>query len=214
MERVVSLVIGYTLGLIQTGYFYGKFHGVDLRKHGSGNSGATNTLRVMGKTAGLIVLFGDLMKSFAACLIVRLLFGSADPEMTLLYVLYAGAGAVLGHDFPFYLKFKGGKGVASTSGMIIALLDIRIFLICLAVFAGTVFLTRYVSLGSMLGAITFFLSWTYITWNKMNVLADSCRLESCILVFLVAALAIERHKANIGRLLAGKENKLGAKKAS
>ena len=128
MERVVSLVIGYVLGLIQTGYFYGKFHGVDLRKHGSGNSGATNTLRVMGKTAGLIVLFGDLMKSFAACLIVRLLFSSANPEMTLLYVLYAGAGAVLGHDFPFYLKFKGGKGVASTSGMIIALLDIRIFL--------------------------------------------------------------------------------------
>ena len=212
MERVVSLVIGYTLGLIQTGYFYGKFHGVDLRKHGSGNSGATNTLRVMGKTAGLIVLFGDLMKSFAACLIVRLLFGSANPEMTLLYVLYAGAGAVLGHDFPFYLKFKGGKGVASTSGMIIALLDIRIFLICLVVFAGTVFLTRYVSLGSILGAITFFLSWTFITWNKMNVLADSCRLESCILVFLVAALAIERHKSNIGRLLAGKENKLGAKK--
>lgn len=212
MERIICLVIGYVCGLVQTGYFYGKVHGTDLRKHGSGNSGATNTLRVMGKKAGATVLAGDLLKCVLACVLARLLFGAKEPEMELLYVIYAGFGVVLGHDYPVYLKFKGGKGIASTAGLIISLLDWRVFLICLIVFASTIFITRYVSLGSMLGATTFFLAWTVVTMTGGNNLADSARLESCVVVLIIALLAIIRHRTNIKRLLSGTENKLGAKK--
>lgn len=212
MERIICLVMGYVFGLVQTGFFYGKAHGTDLRKQGSGNSGATNTLRVMGKKAGAVVLLGDVLKCVLACTLARLLFGGKEPEMELLYVLYTGFGVILGHDFPFYLKFKGGKGIASTGGLIIAVLDFRVFIICLAVFLLTVFCTRYVSLGSMLGASTFFVVWTVITMNGWNDLAENCRLESCAIVLLIALLAIIRHHSNIKRLLSGTENKLGAKK--
>lgn len=212
MERVICLIMGYAFGLVQTGFFYGKAHGTDLRTRGSGNSGATNTLRVMGKKAGAVVLLGDVLKCIVACVLARLLFGSKQPDMELLYVLYAGFGVILGHNFPFYLKFKGGKGIAATGGLIIAIMDFRVFIICLAVFLLTVFLTRYVSLGSMLGASTFFIVWTVITMNGWNSVAPSCRLESCIVVLLIALLAIIRHKSNIRRLLSGTENKLGAKK--
>lgn len=212
MERVICLVMGYVFGLVQTGFFYGKAHGTDLRKHGSGNSGATNTLRVMGKKAGAVVLLGDVLKCIIACALTRLLFGSKEPEMELLYVLYTGFGVILGHNFPFYLKFKGGKGIASTGGLVISLLDFRVFMICLAVLVLTVFITRFVSLGSMLGASTFFIVWTVITMNGWNNVAPDCRIESCIIVLLIALLAIIRHKSNIRRLLSGTENKLGAKK--
>lgn len=212
MERVICLVMGYVFGLVQTGFFYGKAHGTDLRKHGSGNSGATNTLRVMGKKAGAVVLLGDVLKCIIACALTRLLFGSKEPEMELLYVLYTGFGVILGHNFPFYLKFKGGKGIASTGGLVISLLDFRVFMICLAVLVLTVVITRFVSLGSMLGASTFFIVWTVITMNGWNNVAPDCRIESCIIVLLIALLAIIRHKSNIRRLLSGTENKLGAKK--
>ena len=212
MERVICLVMGYVFGLIQTGFLYGKAHGTDLRKHGSGNSGATNTLRVMGKKAGAVVLLGDVLKCVAACALARILFGSKEPDMELLYVLYAGFGVILGHNFPFYLKFKGGKGIAATGGLIISVLDFRVFIICLAVFVLTVHFTRFVSLGSMLGASTFFVVWTVITMNGWNRIAPDCRLESCIIVLLIALLAIIRHSSNIKRLLSGTENKIGAKK--
>lgn len=212
MERIICLLIGYVCGLVQTGYFYGKLHGTDLRKHGSGNSGATNTLRVMGKKAGATVLAGDLLKCVVACVFVRLIWGAKAPEMELLYVLYAGLGVVLGHDYPFYLKFKGGKGIASTGGLVIALFDWRIFLVCLLVFLAIIFVTRYVSLGSMLGSVTFFLMWTGITLSGSNYLADAVRFESCAVVLVIALLAIIRHRSNIKRLLSGTENKLGAKK--
>lgn len=210
MERIICLLLGYVFGLIQTGVFYGKACGTDIRSKGSGNSGATNTLRVMGKKAGAIVLLGDVLKCVIACTLVRLLFGRSNPDRELLYVLYTGLGVVLGHDFPFYLKFKGGKGIASTGGLIIAIWDFRVFIICLAVFVLTVFLTRFVSLGSMLGASTFFVVWTVITLNGWNTVAPEVRLESCVVVLLIALLAIIRHHANIRRLLSGTENKLGA----
>lgn len=212
MERIICLIMGYAFGLIQTGFFYGKAHGTDLRTKGSGNSGATNTLRVMGKKAGAVVLLGDVLKCIIACVLARILFGSKEPDMELLYVLYTGFGVILGHNFPFYLKFKGGKGIAATGGLIIAIMDFRIFIICLAVFLGTVFLTRFVSLGSMLGASTFFITWMVITMNGWNSIAPECRLESCVIVLLIALLAIIRHKSNIRRLLSGTENKIGVKK--
>lgn len=212
MERVICLVIGYLCGLFQTGYFYGKYKGMDIREHGSGNAGATNTLRVLGLKAGAIVFVGDALKAVAACNLVRFLFGNAQPDMTILYVLYTGIGVVLGHNYPFYLNFKGGKGIAATAGVLMALANLPLFFSCFAVFILTVAITRYVSLGSLLVVVTFFAEWFWFTGNGMIPVAAPYRAESIVLVFLFAAMAFVRHKANIKRLLTGTENKIGSKK--
>ena len=107
MERLICIVIGYIFGLIQSGYLYGKANHMDIRQYGSGNAGSTNVLRVMGKKAGAIVFLGDFFKAVFAMAVCRLLFkGNADVD---LLALYAGLGVTLGHNFPFYLKFKGGN---------------------------------------------------------------------------------------------------------
>ena len=147
MERILCLLTGYVFGLFQTGYLYGKMHHIDIRQYGSGNSGTTNALRVMGKKAGLLVFMGDFLKTVFACLLVRLVM-KGDPSVDL-YVLYAGLGVVLGHNFPFYLHFKGGKGIASMAGILVSM-DWRVTLVCASLFLGAVILTRYVSLGSIL----------------------------------------------------------------
>ena len=121
MERVICLLIGYVFGLFQTAYFYGKAKGIDIRKYGSGNAGTTNALRVLGTKAGLIVLAGDCLKCIIAVCITRALFSTGHPENIYLLCLYTGAGAVIGHNFPFYMGFKGGKGIAATAGLILSL---------------------------------------------------------------------------------------------
>ena len=103
MERVLCLVMGYVFGLFQTGYLYSRSKHMDIRNYGSGNSGSTNVLRVMGKKAGLIVFLGDAGKMIAACLITRVLFRS-QPELLYVYLLYTGFGVILGHNFPFYIR--------------------------------------------------------------------------------------------------------------
>ena len=126
MIRVLLLVIGYCLGMIQTGYLYGRMKGIDIRKAGSGNSGATNSLRVLGKKAGLIVFAVDLCKCFIPCLIVKAwAVSSGQQHMEDIYMLYLAFGVILGHNYPCYLNFKGGKGISSTSGFILAF-DLRI----------------------------------------------------------------------------------------
>ena len=107
--RIVALVVGYCFGLIQTGYIFGKFNKIDIRDYGSGNSGATNALRVMGKKAGLIVLLGDFFKAFIPCLAFRLIFRNSEQINNILLLLYCGLGVVLGHSFPAHLGFRGGK---------------------------------------------------------------------------------------------------------
>ena len=124
IARIIAVAIGYACGLFETGYFYGKKKGVDIRTKGSGNSGATNTLRTFGWKAGLVTCLGDILKTVAAVLAVKLIFGRTYTEDIILLELYAGFGAVLGHNFPFYLKFKGGKGVACTGGMVLAVFPI------------------------------------------------------------------------------------------
>ena len=106
--RVIALGIGYLFGLFQTGYLYGKSQGIDIRNEGSGNAGTTNSLRVLGIKAGLITFAGDLCKAILAVLLVKVLFRNAYPDAVRILELYAGFGAVLGHNFPFYLKFKVG----------------------------------------------------------------------------------------------------------
>ena len=121
MERLICVLVGYVFGLIQTGYIYGKKNGVDLRKKGSGNAGTTNALRTMGWKAGAVTLLGDCFKCVAAVVVVHLIYGKTHTDMMPLLSMYAGMGAVLGHNYPFYLKFKGGKGIAATAGLIISI---------------------------------------------------------------------------------------------
>ena len=213
LARFVCLVCGYLFGIIQTAYIYGRLHGIDIRQHGSGNSGTTNALRVLGKKAGLIVFLGDLLKGVVACSLTHIILdminlpGVSDNKY--LFVLYMGFGVVLGHNFPFYMQFKGGKGIAATSGMIIGLWDWRLIVILLAVFIISVAVTKYVSVGSILIMSGFFILYTiFAIMGDYNFAERAKLIESIVVAGVIAGLAIFRHRANIKRLIAGTEHKL------
>ena len=215
MYRILCLVLGYAFGLFQTAYIIGKIHHIDIREYGSGNSGATNALRVLGKKAGIMVFVGDCMKCIIACLIARLVFNHIAPDMTLLMVIYTALGVVLGHVFPFYMGFKGGKGISAIGGAVISLLDIRIILPCLVVFVIVVAISRYVSLGSiilMLQMWSMYMIFVLKNPEQVYHLGQNYVVESIIILGCLAALAIYKHKANIVRLIHGEESKLGQKK--
>lgn len=204
MERVICVAIGYLFGLVQTGYIYGRWNKVDIRKHGSGNAGATNALRTLGWKAGVITFLGDCLKCVLAVVIVRALF--AGNENVQLLAMYSGFGAVLGHNYPFYLGFKGGKGIASTAGLILAIHPIM-FLTIAIVFVAILLLTKYVSLGSIVIMILFVVE--VVVYGQMGefALSGMALYEFYSIAFILAGLAIYRHKENIKRLLKGTENK-------
>ena len=143
LERLICILIGYVFGLFQTSYIIGKIHKTDIREHGSGNAGTTNALRTFGKKAGAMTLLGDCLKCVFAIVAVRLIFKEKSSDILPLLSIYAAAGCVLGHNFPFYLGFRGGKGIAASAGMLLAM-DWRVFLICAVIFIGLVAITRYV----------------------------------------------------------------------
>ena len=149
MIRIVCLLIGYAFGLFQTAYIIGKLHGIDIREHGSGNSGTTNMLRTLGTRYGLLTFAGDCLKCVAAICLVRLLFGKSHADMLPLLVIYTAAGVILAHDFPFYLRFRGGKGIAATAGLVFSF-DPIMTVLGLITFFGIFFITHYVSLGSVM----------------------------------------------------------------
>ncbi len=211
MERVICLIIGYVFGLFQTGYLYSKAHNMDIRKYGSGNSGSTNVLRVMGKKAALIVFIGDVSKMILACLLTRYLYRE-QPGMMYVYLLYTGFGLVLGHNFPFYMGFKGGKGIAASAGLFAAL-DWRIMVVCLVVFVLVVALTRYVSLGSILVMLLFLAGMLFFGMRGDYGVEEQALPEFYVMASVITMMAVWRHRSNIKRLLSGTENKLGAKKA-
>ncbi len=211
MERIICLAVGYAFGLFQTGYFYAKAHHVDIRSIGSGNSGSTNVLRTMGPQAGLIVFLGDALKALIPCLAVRLIMQQQMPEMARLLVLYTGFGTVLGHDYPFYLKFKGGKGIASTAGLL-AVIDLRVAFLCLAAFIAVVAATRFVSLGSLVVVTVFLVCMIFFGQRGDYGLAPELLPEFCLIAAVLTVLAFWRHRSNIARLLHGNENKLSLKK--
>lgn len=201
----ISLAIlgSYLLGSIPTSYIFGKIlKGIDIREHGSGNAGATNALRILGTKWGILTMILDMAKGWLAVFLGRMLLD--NPANWVLIAL--ALGAIIGHIFTIYLGFKGGKGVATSAGVFIALAPIPVA-IALAVFIITVWITRYVSLGSMLAALVAFGAELFI--NIKNNFADK---EILGLVILIVAFIIFRHKANIQRLLAGNENKLKFKK--
>ncbi len=206
MIRLVCLVTGYVFGLFQTAYIYGKLHGIDIRNYGSGNAGTTNTLRVLGTKAGLIVLFGDIMKCILAVVFTNLLFAERYPEMVYLLKMYTAAGAILGHNFPFYLKFKGGKGIAATAGLI---LSFHPYLIPVGVvlFFGAFFLTHYVSLGSLLVYAGFMIELIILGQRGTFGMTQPLLVEMYIIAGLLTVMAFYKHKDNIKRLLSGTERK-------
>ena len=216
MERLVCLAVGYVCGLLQTGYIVGKMNHIDIRKQGSGNAGTTNALRVIGWKAGIMTFFGDVLKCIAAVVITCLLFRGSD--CLHLLAMYAGAGVTLGHNFPFYLNFKGGKGIAVMAGLVAANsfwnLPVSLLLIpvTLAFFLVPVIITRYISVGSLMAYTAFLIEMILVgQWGWLDM--EPSRLyELYILLFLMTALAFYRHRANIGRLMAGTENKFGSKK--
>ena len=207
MERIICIVIGYVFGMFQTAYFYGKAHGIDIRQYGSGNSGTTNALRVLGTKAGLIVLAGDCIKCMAAVWITRLIFGAGHPDIIYLLCLYAAAGAILGHNFPFYMNFKGGKGIAATAGLILSFHPYFIIM-GVVVFFGIFFTTHYVSLGSLLVYACFLVE--IIVCGQMGVFGAMNQTQLFemygVAVFLTI-MAYWKHRENIGRLLKGVERK-------
>ena len=211
VARLIALGIGYVCGLFQTGYIYGRSKGIDIRTEGSGNAGTTNSLRVLGWKAGLITFLGDLLKAILSVVIVYLLFQGSYPEQVRVLELYAGFGTVLGHNFPCYLKFKGGKGIACTAGVILAVCPLAAP-ICLVLFIGSVAITRYVSLGSILVVIGYIVQ--AIIFGQMGYLGIESEYlpEFYIVSACFTLMALWRHRENIKRLLNGTENKLGAKK--
>lgn len=211
VERLICLLIGYVCGLFQTSYIYGRAHGIDIRNYGSGNAGTTNALRTLGAKAGAVTFLGDCFKCVIAVLIVRLIFGNSHQDTIRLLGLYAAAGTILGHNFPFYLKFRGGKGIAATAGLLVSF-DWRITLAALVVFLIVFLATHYVSLGSLLVYVVFLVGLIYLGQTGSFGMASGVLYEMYLLAFLLAALAFYKHRANIERLLHGEENKTYLKK--
>ena len=201
MFRLICILIGYCIGCIETAHVVGKLWKVDLRQHGSGNLGTTNALRVLGKKAGAMVFIGDILKSVIAFLICRAVF----KDNATVAGLFGSAGAVLGHNYPFYLNFKGGKGIAVMIGMTAALAFTTNPLLAVPnalIGFGLAFGTRYVSVGSLAFAVCLPVSCYLLGYER----------EIVLITFCFSALAVWRHRGNIKKLLNGTENRFGSKK--
>jgi glycerol-3-phosphate acyltransferase PlsY len=193
---IIGCLIAYLLGSIPFSVWIGKaFYGIDVREHGSGNAGATNTLRVLGKKTGFIVLFLDSLKGFLAANVVSVL--DLDESLLLNYQMLFGMMAVIGHIYPIFAGFKGGKGIATLLGIVIAM-SWKVSLVCMLCFVLTVWITRFISVGSMLTCILSPLFVLVIHGNEMVF------IYFCI---VVALMVVYTHKSNIKRLLNGTENK-------
>ncbi len=212
---VLTALAAYLLGSIPTGYLVAKAKGIDIRSVGSGNIGATNVFRILGKPAGIFVLLADAAKGFIAVVLILNFYHElndampklfpvealAYPDVRMNYGILAGFAAILGHNYTCFLKFKGGKGIATTAGVLIALAP-SAFLVVLCIFILIVAVSRYISLGSVIAAFCLPFAVWFFHGSKTMIAVMSA----------LGALAIYKHKANIGRLLNGTENRLGKKK--
>nr|WP_299418482.1 glycerol-3-phosphate 1-O-acyltransferase PlsY [uncultured Emticicia sp.] len=199
---IFNTIFAYLAGSIPTAVWYGNiFHGIDVRQHGSGNAGATNSLRTLGKKAGIIVLIIDFLKGYLAVKAASLLSTEKDSILPLIM----GLAVILGHIFPIFAQFRGGKGVATAMGVMVAIFPWAA-LGCLLVFMSTIFTTKYVSFASLLGALSFPIQLIFNLWNDN---ADKYSIGFAWLIFIILAIM---HRQNIQRLLKGTESKFGVKK--
>ncbi len=196
LAYLVIAVLSYLLGSISSGILVSKvMGGPNLREVGSGNTGATNALRAMGLKGGAMVFVCDILKALIACIIGRVWMGQSG-------AMLAGLMAVIGHNWPCFFQFRGGKGVSSTLSAMLLTFPIPA-VICYVITIAVIAVTRYVSLGSITMAALFALLVIVSAWGNWSAI---------LWVLALSGLLIWRHKANIGRLLRGEENKLGSRK--
>ncbi len=211
VSYIVTALVAYLLGSIPTGFLVAKSRGIDIRTVGSGNIGATNAFRILGKPAGIFVLLADALKGFVACrftgLLVRQMLASSfgpslpdDPATDEMFKIIGGVFAILGHNYTCWLKFKGGKGIATSAGATFALIP-QATALALGAWLLLFLLTRYVSVASIASAIALPLA----AWGT----GYSRRL--ILIATVLGGLAIYKHRANIQRLLKGTESRVGKK---
>ena len=204
IEIILCLVVGYFCGCISTGYFVGKFFHKDIRELGSGNAGTTNVLRNFGVIPAIITFVGDLAKAIIPILLIR----HCIPVHNDWYLLslYCGLGVVLGHNYPFYLGFRGGKGIAATAGLVLSVN--WIMAICgIITFFTTFFVTHYVSLGSLLVYVGIVIEVIVLGQNGFFHMTQPHLYELYAVAIFLAVLAFWKHRENIKRLLSGTERK-------
>lgn len=209
MFRIICLLIGYGFGCFQSAYILCRLIGhIDIRTVGSGNAGFTNTTRILGKKVGIAVFIIDILKIILAYIVCSMIFdgdGSFVSGTSLLPGIYVGIGAVLGHNFPCYLGFRGGKGIACTLGLMLCVnwqIAIATYIIGFII----VLIKRYISLASL----TMALLYPILMIVTKNIYGFG--IEEILLMFVLCVLAYIKHKSNIQRLLNGTENKFGSKK--
>lgn len=205
LVSITLSIVAYLLGSIPTSVWIGRsFYNIDIRQHGSGNAGTTNTFRVLGTTPGIVVFLVDIFKGFLAVSLLRIVNIIEPSTNTFINLqLLLGGMAVLGHIFPVYVGFKGGKGVATLLGVVFAIHPVAA-LISLGVFTVVLLSTKYVSLGSMIGGLVF----------PLNIIFVFHETSVSLIVFaiLISVLLILTHQKNIIRLMAHTENKVNFKR--
>lgn len=203
----VVTFIAYLIGALPFGYILGKLKGIDIREHGSGNIGATNVRRTLGKKYGILCFFLDFLKGFSPVLVVNILIRRQILELTDMAIILAAFASVIGHMWPVYLKFKGGKGVSTIAGILLAIAPLSLIAagICWAL---VFYSTRYVSLASLSG--TVILPASAFIFSKMGVYSISLPLQ--IMLICLSILVILRHVSNIKRLIQGTENRFEKRK--
>lgn len=206
MFRLICILIGYGIGCLQSAFIVGKLvANIDIREHGSGNAGTTNITRILGAKAGVIVFILDVIKGVLSFIICSLIFkggGTFLGENSILPGVYGGIGAILGHDFPFYLKFKGGKGTATTLGFIL-FINPYVALITYVFGFIVVFITRYISFASLVMTLICFIL----------MILFKLEIEAIIIMFFVMILSYYQHIGNIKRLIKNEESKFSFKKS-
>ena len=198
----LAVAVGaYLIGSIPSGFLIGRIKGVDLREVGSGNIGATNALRVLGKKWGYMVFAADFLKGFFAVAITLAATSILELPDAILAGIIAGIFAMIGHIFPVWLGFKGGKGIATAGGIMLGLFPIVVFLVGILVWFALFYGTRYVSVASIGAALSLPVS------SAVLMLFGLCDWRLVLIAAMMCALAIWRHKSNIERLVAGTEKK-------
>lgn len=201
MTPLIAITASYLVGSIPFGLLAGRLRGIDIRKHGSGNIGATNVLRTLGKPIGITVLILDVLKGFTPVVAAAYLLPKPQGDAQQLILMSCAIATICGHNYPIWLKFKGGKGIATSAGALLALFPIPLA-IALGVWILVFFLSKYVSLASIVAAISI----------PLTLATMRAPLPSLLFTIALAGLATWRHRPNIQRLIAGTENRFERRK--